>query len=90
MASAGSVSPSAVEAQQLAQLTRSRADLQDQVQRLQDLVQRHHANLAQLSTDSEATHAELDDLREKVSQISRVCAAVKRSVQHVWQYTRPF
>ena len=82
--------PSLVHSQQLEQLIRSHAALQDQVLQLQELVQRHNTNLAHLSVDSEATHAELDDLRERVSAITRVCAAVKRSVQHVWQYMRPF
>ena len=81
--------PASVQSQQLEHLIRSHSALQDQVQQLQELVQRRNTNLAHLSIDSEATRAELDDLRKRVSAITRVCAAIKRSVQHVWQYMRP-
>ena len=65
--------------QHLAALTRSHASVEDQVRALQTQVR-------QLSEEAEATHSELDALRQAQARHQRVCEVLKHALRWVLRH----
>ena len=76
----------AVPEQHLAALTRSRASLEDSLLAVQDQVRALQTQVRQLSEEAEATHSELDALRQVQARHQRVCEVLKHALRLVLRH----